>query len=180
MIQPDGCSLLMGAVIRVVNSSGVEDLKAFFDSATSRRFVEQGRLVRTKILDAGTARNLIENSADSAINTNGSVILEHERIPFQSFPYEWPPEMLHAAGQLTLDLAEGLLDEGLGLKDATPYNILFRGSAPVFVDWLSYRAAHSRRSHLAAARSIRAYLSAAAACKQILSNTAGPALECPA
>ncbi|HKY04527.1 MAG TPA: class I SAM-dependent methyltransferase, partial [Blastocatellia bacterium] len=51
---------------------------------------------------------------------------------------EWPPEMLHAAGLLTLDLADSLHAEGLGLKDATPYNILFRGPEPVFVDLLSF------------------------------------------
>jgi SAM-dependent methyltransferase len=38
---------------------------------------------------------------------------------------------------LTLSIADELLDEGLGLKDATPFNVLFRGSRPVFVDVLS-------------------------------------------
>ena len=66
------------------------------------------------------------------------VAVEHERIAFRSFPYEWPPEMLHAAGELTLELAESLLPEGLGLKDATPYNVLFRGPKPVHVDLLSF------------------------------------------
>jgi hypothetical protein len=37
---------------------------------------------------------------------------------------------------LTLDLALDLLPEALGLKDATPYNVLFRGPHPVFVDIL--------------------------------------------
>ncbi len=46
--------------------------------------------------------------------------------------------MLHAAGKLTIELAQAALDEGFGLKDATPYNILFRGSKPVFVDVLSF------------------------------------------
>lgn len=64
-------------------------------------------------------------------------ILEHERIPFPSFPYEWAPEMLHAAGMLTLDLARDFLADGLGLKDATPYNVLFRGPQAVFIDALS-------------------------------------------
>jgi SAM-dependent methyltransferase len=36
-----------------------------------------------------------------------------------------------------LDIAEALLPEGLGLKDATPFNILFEGSRPVFIDLLS-------------------------------------------
>jgi 2-polyprenyl-3-methyl-5-hydroxy-6-metoxy-1,4-benzoquinol methylase len=46
--------------------------------------------------------------------------------------------MLHAAGMLTLDLAQALLADGLGLKDGTPYNILFRGPSPVFIDVLSF------------------------------------------
>ena len=45
--------------------------------------------------------------------------------------------MLHASGLLTLDLALAAFDEGFGLKDATPWNVLFRGPTPVFVDWLS-------------------------------------------
>ena len=64
--------------------------------------------------------------------------LEHEQIAFPSFPYEWPPEMLHAAGWLTLDVAEALLPGDLGLKDGTPYNVLFRGPEPTFVDVLSF------------------------------------------
>src|SRR5690349_129632 len=69
--------------------------------------------------------------------SNPGMILEHERIPFPSYPYEWAAPMLHAAGRLTLDLAASLAKEGMGLKDATPYNILFRGPQPVFVDLLS-------------------------------------------
>ena len=65
-------------------------------------------------------------------------IFEHERIPFPSYPHEWPPEMLRAAGRLTLGLARAALAEGYGLKDATPRNILFRGSEPVFIDALSF------------------------------------------
>lgn len=64
-------------------------------------------------------------------------LVEHDRIPFPSYPYEWSPEMLHAAASLTLDLCESLLRDGIGLKDATPYNVLFRGVQPVFVDLLS-------------------------------------------
>ncbi|HXG68858.1 MAG TPA: class I SAM-dependent methyltransferase [Blastocatellia bacterium] len=121
-----------GRVIRIVNRSGLPDFQAFLNSATARRFVEQGRLVRTELLHPATADNLFERP------TAGELVVEHERVPFQSFPYEWPPEMLHAAGSLTLDLAESLLNDGFGLKDATPYNILFRGPHPVFIDLLSF------------------------------------------
>lgn len=129
-----------GRIIRIVNRSGVRDLKAFLNSSTSRRFIELGSLVRTDILDARTAWSLFEKSANHNLfnNADGSMFVEHEKVPFQNFPYEWPPEMLYSAGSLTLDLAESLLDEGLGLKDATPYNIIFRGANPVFVDLLSF------------------------------------------
>lgn len=68
----------------------------------------------------------------------GTLLVEHERIPFVSFPYEWSPAMLAAAARLTLDIAESILPDGFALKDATPYNVLFRGPQPVFVDVLSF------------------------------------------
>ena len=51
-----------------------------------------------------------------------------------SYPYEWPFGMLRDAALLELDLLLGALDEGLVLKDASPYNVQWRGSKPVFVD----------------------------------------------
>jgi SAM-dependent methyltransferase len=65
-------------------------------------------------------------------------MFEHDRVWFPSYAYEWPPEMLYAAAELTLDLAECSLETGYGLKDATPFNILFVGPKPVFVDILSF------------------------------------------
>src|SRR5207244_12703173 len=64
--------------------------------------------------------------------------VEQAGVAFPSFPYELPAEMLHAAAELTLDFAESLIEDGLGLKDASPYNVLFRGAQPVFVDLLSF------------------------------------------
>jgi len=122
-----------GRVLRIVNESGTDDLQAFLASRTAREFGE--RIVRTDILDPAQAGAGVQELFQSL---NGRILLEHERIAFPSFPYEWPPEMLHAAGVLTLDLARKLLEENLGLKDGTPYNILFRGPQPVFIDLLSF------------------------------------------
>lgn len=83
-----------------------------------------------------------ESLRDRFGSLDDCVVAEHERIPFPSFAYEWSPLMLYAAAELTLDLAEGLLKDHLGLKDATPYNILFRGPDPVFVDLLSFERRH--------------------------------------
>lgn len=63
--------------------------------------------------------------------------LWHPRIFFPSYSHEWTPGMLQRAGALTLRIQGLLLHEGLELKDATPSNVLFDGTQPVFVDFLS-------------------------------------------
>ena len=97
------------------------------------------RLVRTEVLDDASTRNLLAQPEFRMFfdRAQGTLVLEHERIWFPSYPYEWPAEMLHAAGCLTVELARALLAEGLGLKDGTPYNVLFRGPNAVFIDVLS-------------------------------------------
>jgi SAM-dependent methyltransferase len=116
-------------ILRVVNPAGVPGLEAFLQTRTAREGTRSGRLVRS-------VRALRSDAGD--LGAHADYVIEHERIPFPSYPYEWPPEMLHAAAALTLDFARQALEEGFGLKDATPDNVLFRGSQPVFVDVLSF------------------------------------------
>ncbi len=120
-------------LVRAVYRSGLPNLQAFQTSATVRRLCAAGRIIPAEALAAQAATDL---KRDLSLPED-AVLLRHERVPFPSFAYEWPPEMLAAAAELTLDLAEGLLAEDLGLKDATPFNVLFRGCDPVFVDVLS-------------------------------------------
>jgi 2-polyprenyl-3-methyl-5-hydroxy-6-metoxy-1,4-benzoquinol methylase len=129
-----------GRILRIVNPIGVADLTAFLESKAARKLTSSGRVVATRPLDESETRELL---ADPAVQSlfdarDGRMVVEHERIAFPSFPYEWPPELLHAAGLLTLDLAQALLEDGIGLKDGTPYNVLFRGPEPVFIDVLSF------------------------------------------
>ncbi len=126
-------------VLRLVHPAARADLQACLASATVQKLVTEGCLVSSRQLDAAQCDALLESDELRALRDgfSGGLILEHERIPFATYPYEWPPEMLHAAGVLTLDLATALLADGLGLKDATPGNILFRGAEPVFMDVLS-------------------------------------------
>jgi SAM-dependent methyltransferase len=123
---------LPGRIVRAVQPSHAKDLEQFLDTGAARDAVAQGRLIHS-------ARVPAEGLAGLGLPEDGAASLwEHERIWFPSFPYEWPAAMLHAAASLTLDLAEAALEEGFGLKDATPYNVLFRGAQPVFVDVLSF------------------------------------------
>jgi SAM-dependent methyltransferase len=132
--------LVDNRVIRIVNSEGLSDLHAFLSSAVSTELGRSEKLVKTRFLDAKATAEILEQEEVRHVyeQSPGATIIEHERVPFSSFPYEWPAEMLHAAGELTLDFAEELLHDGLGLKDASPYNVLFRGPSPVFVDLLSF------------------------------------------
>jgi SAM-dependent methyltransferase len=138
--DPDGrLFVVRDRVLRVVTKTGAENLNAFLASAVAEKFVATGQLARTHLPDADGVKLLSEHlQRDSGRDEALEAIFEHERIAFPSFPYEWAPEMLYRAGRLTLDLAESSLIEGFGLKDATPYNVLFRGPEPVFVDLLSF------------------------------------------
>ena len=138
--DPAGAVVVTGdRVFRVVGAAGRDAWTAFSSSSKIRELEATGKIVATRPLDdaaASAARSV--PSVDEAYRAiDGKLLIEHERIPFPSYPYEWPPEMLEAAGMLTLELNDTLLDEGCGLKDSTPYNVMFRGAAPVFLDVLS-------------------------------------------
>ncbi|MGB3719856.1 MAG: class I SAM-dependent methyltransferase [Hyphomicrobiaceae bacterium] len=65
-------------------------------------------------------------------------IVEHARIPFISYPYEWPFGMLKDAALLHLDLMCQALACGMILRDSSPYNIQWNGVHPVFIDIPSF------------------------------------------
>ena len=124
-------------MLRLVHRRGEDDLVAFLASPAVQQLIAGGRVVATRALDPGERAALRADARVGAAADDVAQILEHERVPFPSYPYEWPPEMLFEAGRLTLDVADRLLAEGLGLKDATPYNVLFVGTRARFVDVLS-------------------------------------------
>jgi SAM-dependent methyltransferase len=135
--DPAGRVVIAGnRVFRVVGSDGRENLHAYLKSATVQSLLKQRRIVSTRVLNDEEAAEALRTIGWIS-SSNDWVVLEHEQIAFPSFAYEWAPEMLAAAARLTLDIAEALLTEGLGVKDGTPYNVLFRGPEPVFVDVLS-------------------------------------------
>ena len=95
----------------------------FLESDLAYAWVSKGRLIATTVPEGQ--------------DRNGELLLEHPRIFFPSYPWEWTPGAWVAAAELTLDLCESLVGKGLILKDATPLNVLFEGPRPVFVDVLS-------------------------------------------
>ena len=68
------------------------------------------------------------------------MVVRHRSVPFVSYPQEWCAAMLKDAALAYLDLVSELLPRGLTLRDAHPWNLLFEGSKPVYVDVTSIRA----------------------------------------
>ncbi len=88
-----------------------------------------------------------------------SLCLEHPRIFFPSYPWEWSPAQWLAAAELTLKLCDEAVTAGWILKDATPLNILFDGPRPVFVDLLSFARRNPRSPiWMAQAQFVRTFL----------------------
>ena len=65
------------------------------------------------------------------------MVLEHERIPFVTYPHEWSASMFKEAALFHIALYERLEKHGLTIKDWHPLNILFSTTKPVFVDFTS-------------------------------------------
>lgn len=66
-------------------------------------------------------------------------VIEHQRVPFVTLRGEWSGEGLRNAALCILKASAKLLQSDLCLKDAHPWNVLFDGVKPYFVDWGSIR-----------------------------------------
>jgi hypothetical protein len=116
---PDG-------VYRVLSASGLDEWEALAASSLWRELQDEGRVVATEPAALDELPDLLAGAAAGA--------LRHEPVPFVSYPYEWPFSMLKDAALLQLELNRRALREDLALKDASPYNVQWRGARPVFVD----------------------------------------------
>ncbi len=97
-------------------------------------------LASTEFFDRATNDGRLVVSTEVPAPPDAAGALEHPRIPFISYPYEWTFSMLKDAALLQLELLREALGEGLTIKDATPYNIQFVNGRPVFIDIGSFEA----------------------------------------
>ena len=82
-----------------------------------------------------TERGLLVASEPTDLELDGyPLVVRHRRLPVVSYAAEWPAAMLLRAGRAILDLAEALLPHGLTVADGHPFNVLFDGVHPWFVD----------------------------------------------
>ena len=124
-------------LFRCVLPHAAAGVRMFLQSPLAASLISRGSMVATSEPNQAGDTAIPEPWRDRI--SPGSLLLEHSVIAFRNYPYEWPPAMLHAAAALTLDLAISATRAGFVLKDATPYNVMFRGPHPVFLDVLSFR-----------------------------------------
>lgn len=122
-------------VTRILDERGLADWRALAATEFMGRAVQAGTLI----------------PSTEVPSEEGAGALEHPRLPFISYPFEWTFSMLRDAAILQLDLMEQALADGMILKDATPYNIQFPAGRPQFIDvgsferyragepWVGYR-----------------------------------------
>ena len=117
-------------VYRTVTESGAEDYEFVRDSGLIERLQGDARVIAS----TAVAKDVLgEHSAGARY------VLEHPRLPFISYPYEWPFPALKVAALHHLDIHLAALAAGVTLSDASAYNIQFLGVQPVFIDLLSFR-----------------------------------------
>ncbi len=118
-----------GRVFRTVNAPAAEDFDHVEASGLMDGLVGDGLVVESRKVSDDVL----------GIESPGlRHVLEHPRLPFISYPYEWPFHALKEAALLHLDIQLRALDHDVALSDATAYNIQFRGPNPIFIDRLSF------------------------------------------
>ena len=129
--DPGGRVFLQGPrVLRAVMRPNAAAYEAAHATDLYERLAADGLLLPSREI----ALDDLAPHADSAVHA-----LEHPRIPFVSYPYEWSFSVHRAAALLHLDLHLAALKSGFTLSDATAYNVQFEGTKPVFIDHLSLR-----------------------------------------
>jgi len=122
---------LDNAVCRGLSDDAWEEWQALSRTSFFKRSLDEGRVIGTEMLSPA-------GPAAVGLPVEWKAVLRHRTVPFVSYPYEWCFGMLKDAALLQLELLAAALDEGMTLKDASPFNVQWLGSRPVFIDVASF------------------------------------------
>ncbi|MEX0621780.1 MAG: SAM-dependent methyltransferase [Candidatus Woykebacteria bacterium] len=79
-----------------------------------------------------------EVNKNEAFNSDAYKVIQPEKVPFVSYPYEWSFSQLKDAALKTLEIQKTALEYDMILKDATAFNIQFLKGKPILIDTLSF------------------------------------------
>ena len=121
-----------GQICRALSARALEDWRALASSGFFPRAIANGQIVATKESD-------ISPEELATLAPHWTTALEHQRLPFLSYPYEWTFSMLQDAASLHIKLLLQALEENLIIKDSSAYNIQWVGASPTFIDIPSFK-----------------------------------------
>jgi SAM-dependent methyltransferase len=151
MTRPDSQDTLVAGPAEAGQArEGVRFLTSASPIHSARLFEWEGGLYRAvrpekaplfqRLLDEGMLASLVEKelmvpTEKAALSLPGyPLVFKHARLPFVTYPFEWPAAALKEAGLLQARLNRALAPHGLTCVDAHPWNVLFDGAKPLFVD----------------------------------------------
>ena len=113
-----------GKVVRAFTEMGAKDIQAVWEKPFIQKALASGALIESTIVEPSSV----------GLSAPWTMAMTHPLVPFISYPYEWSFSMLKDAALLQLNITRGALADGIGVKDATPYNVQFIGSSAQFID----------------------------------------------
>ena len=116
-----------GNLYRQINQAYRVNYEHLMESGLYQDLVTSGRLVAHQVVDV-----------PAAVPEQAYQVIQPDRVPFISYPYEWSFSQLKDAALSTLAIQKMALEKGMSLKDASAYNIQFHNGHPTLIDTLSF------------------------------------------
>jgi hypothetical protein len=116
-----------GTLYRQVNRHYEREYTRLMESGLYEKLVKARLLIPHLEVDQAMAES------DSAYK-----VIQPERVPFISYPYEWSFGQLKDAALATLSIQRRALKVDMSLKDASAYNIQFMRGRATLIDTLSF------------------------------------------
>src|SRR3546814_15794644 len=113
-----------------MNPAAAANYEAARESRCVAALVERSLLIASQEVDKAVL---------GAQGAGATYVVEHPKIAFVSYPYEWSFSLLKAAALLHLDPHLAALEHGMTLSNARAYNVQFLGPRPLFVHLLPLR-----------------------------------------
>ena len=106
----------------------------------------RGLLAKGVVQEMVDKRLLVNSWAAGWSTPEYPLVLQHRVIPTISFAAEWCMLQFQAAALLVLDLEMALRPHNLTLESVSPWNVLFEGAHPYYVDFCSIAPLESPES----------------------------------
>ncbi len=115
-------------IIRVVKNFGKKRYEFIKEKNLLNESIKSNFLIHTKE---------IENEFTNFKSKDFCYFLEHEKLDYISYPYEWGFYQLKEAALHHLNFQLFLLEKDAVLIDSSAFNIQFKNNKPIFIDVLS-------------------------------------------